>query len=393
MSDWEVVDNQDGQNQWEVVDDNPWWKQLESIAASGVHGANRGFSKVFGFGPHVQEAQQRYEQAKQHDPIAAEVGNVGAQIGSAIPFSLAGGMAARAIPGIGNVPRLGKYFQDILGGAIGGAGMGAVETPHGDETRLGNMASRAGELAAGEAIAPGIKYAAKEILKTPKRLWQADATNAADSIAKGLEKAKSASRAMYEEVFNAAGVPKVVPYAPSAKQLKDLKKLGGEGVDLTLSQYLQDHSPQNLKFFISEIDNTLRGIPRKQSIGDAAKNTTRQLLKAVKTDAQSQLEQALTSAGNPDLFKELKLADKFYKKEYVPYKGLEEKLKSYAADALGATDVTKAANKMPGFKHVFKDKHPGAAYAFSENPLVNAPGALPFAGSTYQYLAQKFLGK
>ena len=88
--------------------------------ASGIHGANKAFANIFGFGEHVKNAGERAEEARKTHPVATGTGEFLADVYSSIPFFLAGGGAAR---GAGLTGQAAK----IAGSALGGAGIGAVE--------------------------------------------------------------------------------------------------------------------------------------------------------------------------------------------------------------------------------------------------------------------------
>ncbi len=123
--------------------------------ASGIHGANKGFANIFGFGQHVKDANQKAEEAAKTHPFATGAGEFAADVYSSVPFFMAGGGAAR---GAGLTGKAAK----IAGAGLGGAGIGAVEKIGDDESRLGNIGKDAAVAAALETIIP---YAGRALRK------------------------------------------------------------------------------------------------------------------------------------------------------------------------------------------------------------------------------------
>lgn len=132
---------------------------LENIyRATGVHGANKGFANIFGFGPHVQEANTAAKQAAETHPFATGAGEIGADIAASVPFFMAGGAAARGIPLLNQSATAAR----IAGAGLGGLALGGVESKPKDESRF-EHAGKSGLLAAGiDAVLP---YAGRGIKK------------------------------------------------------------------------------------------------------------------------------------------------------------------------------------------------------------------------------------
>lgn len=139
--------------------------------ASGIHGANAAFANLFGFGPHVQEANKKAAEARKTHPVATGIGGLAADVYGSIPFFMAGGAASKAIPGIknlGTAGKFGKYLQNIVGTGIGGASIGAVRATGEDETKFGNISKDALIASLVESIMPALKYGFKAVPGTYK---------------------------------------------------------------------------------------------------------------------------------------------------------------------------------------------------------------------------------
>lgn len=359
-------------------------KMEDFYRASGIHGANRGFAKIFGFGQHQKDTQESYEKAKQTNPRATEAGNIAAQIASAIPFIMGSTSAIKGLTGGNAASALGRYGQNIAGASLGGAEKGLIETPYGEETRGGNVKEGALEFGLGEAFSPALKYGAKEALRIPKKILQTSAVNTAEAMSKGLAKSVKQSQLNYNEIFKAPGLPKALKYRPS--NFSELKELGGKGVSRLADEYEKNPTPQNLNLLWGEIKAADRALTNRSTIGEAAKTNISKVFSKTAKEIEQTLKHAFSFSSKPDLYKNLQKSNKYYMDEIVPFMPFREELAKFSAGKYPAGEVNKLANNSPEFRHLFEKEYPGIGYAHNKNALINAPGAIPVGGELYTKL-------
>lgn len=164
---------------------------------TGIHGYNKSFANVFGFGKHVDNANEAAKLSATTHPNATKAGEVFGDLLASVPFYMAGGQAAKAIP------KLGKAGQLVAAAGLGGGGFGFTKNPKEDESRLGN----ATEDALWSMLVPGANVGAKQLApKAGKLLAKAvgykPAKEIADKIAKSdLAKMLTESKAGYKSLF------------------------------------------------------------------------------------------------------------------------------------------------------------------------------------------------
>ena len=154
--------------------------------SSGIHGANRGFAKLFSpsGSQHQYNTQQSYEQAKETNPWATEAGNIGAQLYGSIPFmQLAGGATGGMAPGIA---------KTAATAGLGASAKAGYETPYDDETRLGNIAK---EGIGGAAFAGAGHLAGKGLGKAATLVKQG--AKSKNTIAEGISKTAKGFKEKY----------------------------------------------------------------------------------------------------------------------------------------------------------------------------------------------------
>ena len=378
MSDWEYVDDND--SGWEYVDeqsanDQQQPEQPQSFAdkmenfyrASGIHGANRGFAKVFGFGPHQQQTQQRYEQALETNPFATEAGNIGSQIASAVPFSMLAGM----IPGLAGS----GLAKNALKLGLGGATKAGIETPYGDETRLGNMATEGLESAA----APVVLHGAGKILKAGAKVgkealtpFNYSKTKIANKIDKSFGDLKGKYNKLYEGLFDAAeqeGISTNLPGSdlPENAMRKIIKK-SMRGIDSDVRESIEKafstNSPRNVHEAQSTLGEYIRNETKiKQrggSIDRNALNRAKKLQKEMKKELEMALERSESGLGN-----QYKDVSSGYKKEVVPY-SRNAAIQEFAAGESVPQDLIKAlrggGKSGKAFRKFLAEEHPEVKY-------------------------------
>lgn len=284
--------------------------------ASGIHGANRGFAKIFGFGEHQKNTQQAYEQAKETNPLATEAGNIGAQLYSSIPFY----QLAAMIPAL----KGGGLLKNSLQAGIGGVAKAGIETPYDEETRLGNMLTEGLENVGGVAALHGIGKGIKGGAKLIKHGAQSKEKIAGKigTAAKELKSKYTGPQGMFENFIEKAesgNVKTDLHFSPRTSKIIN-KELEGvnKGVRKAVIKAHKTNDVRDImdaesklgKFKRNQFNNAKKGGILDQDAIDAATHFEKKL--------GEELERAL-SKQSPDLGKELKNIRKGYKEEYVPY--------------------------------------------------------------------------
>ena len=332
----------------------------------GVHGLNRGFAKIFGFGPHQQATQQAYEQAKETHPLATEFGNIGSQVISSIPFAMATG----ATPGAGALYNIGRA-------ALGGALSGAIETPYDEETRLGNMFQNA----LSSAAFPALGYGLKGGYQTAKTLKNSGLpiSFSKEKIAKGITEKYTGNKTehgkLYESLFDEAKKlgaktnlkSKAANQALANKSID--KKL--EGVDKiarsAVKKAYETNEPAKVKEARTALSDFIRDQKRLKGSGNSYNRDAYREASKMHKDLGVELNKALEDIGLGKRYKDLNTS---FRKEVKPYEKIPALYEHQSGD-LTSKDFVKAlqGNAKSGkrFRANLAETHPEVR----RNQLIN----------------------
>lgn len=283
----------------------------------GIHGANRGFSKIFGFGPHQENAQHKYEEAVKTNPWANEIGNVAAQAYSSVPFMMAGTGAAGAIPGIN------PTFANIAGSALGGGAMGALETPNEDQSRTSNSLTDAMLSAAFASAVPVAKGAYNFAKKVPSSVSK---EKIATKIGEGFAQNKQKYSGLYGDLFNAAEQEGIKTSLPGSdlpdRALRRIIKKATNGIDeqtrKPIVKAFKTNSPEDVHAAKSKLGEFIRSENKIKRNGGRIDNDALQRAKQLKKELGQELSEALNKS-EQGLGVQYKDITKGYRKEVVPY--------------------------------------------------------------------------
>lgn len=354
--------------------------------ASGIHGANRGFAKVFGFGPHRENAENNYQEALRTNPKATVTGNVLAQLYSSIPFLMGGAQAARAIPGIG------AAAQNIAGSALGAGAMGAFSHPEEGETRGGNALKDvliAGTIPlAGKAIGFGAKAAGNSIGKIAPNLGKSITKNrVAESIGNSFKDVKSKYSTLYGDLFKDARNAGVKTNLPKVS-----KKLT-QGIDAdtvkSLRKALQTNEPKNVNQAQSKLGEYIRAEQKIKRNGGRIDQLALDNAKKLQKSLNKGLDSAFAKS-NPDLAKRFTAIKGGYKNDVVPY-SRNRAIQEFSAGELVPEDLVRAlrggSNSGKAFRKHLADKHPEVAINKKLSQLATGIGGATGLYGGYKYFA------
>lgn len=347
----------------------------EFLAASGVRGANRGFSKVFGAGKHREDSQTEYEKALETHPIATSFGNAAAQTYSAAPFGMAAG-------------------GGILGTGAGAGAMGLYEHPEEGETRLGNAGKNAALAVGGMGLAKGaqaIPGVASSISKGATK------TRVAESINKAFVEKKDKYSKLYGNLFKEADKAKIKVELPKFHGLtesaqKNAVKTATEGINpktvRAVKKAIASGKPKDVNKAQSKLGQYLREQTRKVKKGGSIDDIAYDKAEKLQKSLNKSLDQAFAKS-NPKLAKDYNKIKTGYKKEVIPY-SRNAAIQDYNAGELAAEDLVHALrgrnNSGKAFRKHLIDKHP----EFKTNQLIGRAGkAIGGAGALealHQYL-------
>jgi hypothetical protein len=322
--------------------------------ASGIHGANRGFSKVFGFGQHRENAENSYQQALKTNPKATEAGNLISQLISSIPFLMAGNGIAGAIPKIGNTAKT------ILGAGIGAGSQGAFEHPEEGETRGGNSLKNAligmAIPVAGKAIGSTVN-ATKKI--TPNLGKSLTKSRVAESINSSFNQAKDKYGKLYGDLFKDAKNANLKTTLP-AKPIKRITEGIDKDVVNVVKKAFNTNNPKHVNEAQSKLGEFIRAEQKIQRKGGKIDRDALSKAKRLKKELISELDKTF-SKSNPNLAKRYTDIKSGYKKEVVPY-SRNNAIREYNAGEWVAEDLVKAlrggGNSGKAFRKHLGDAHP-----------------------------------
>ncbi len=359
--DWEQYAVQDNSNEWDqYASDEPAAPEPEEelgamekfYRASGIHGANKAFANVFGFGPHVQNANAAAERARQTHPNATGAGEFVADVYSSVPFYMAGGLAGKALPGVknlGNAGKFGKYLQNIIGTGIGGAGLGAVRSVNEDETRGGNIGKDALISSLVEAIIPGIKYGFKPVQgmynQAAKQIFGAEGKVAKDML-RGLTPAEGREAGSVYEAGKRLGVELTPAEASGSPILAQAEgKLGtsepGQEAYMQFKKkqkLAQEQSVKDLLQQVSPSKKVAAGDVRKAAQSQIDKDT-QAMIKKARPHYEAAEKQTLTPNKLNSLLKDANIEGAWSKVLKDPLYKAE--LEGFGANSVKALDLTK----------------------------------------------------
>ncbi len=332
-----------------------------------VHGANKSFADIYGFGPHVDETRQRAAEAEEYAPTATSIGRGIGNVGAALPFAVAGGTG-------------------ILGSAAAGGAYGAAQRPEEGESRLGNAAKDAAlwaalpTIIAGYGGAKSLGNAAIEAL-APTKLSQPKTINQVSQLADELSKHFNSG---YSEIVTHPMLPDVVQVGLTPKTIDAIKtaspKLGksvSKAVHGTDVSRLHDTATQLGKF-----------IQKEQASANPSRATI-ETAQVVKNKVEKAIDKALdTVPGLKESYRGLdkEFADTLGKFGYR----LRNSLKNYSKDDIGFKDVMRKIREPEGgqfFRHAYGEQFPGIEGAQHAETWKN----LPAFKQTFN-LYEKYLG-
>lgn len=333
-------------------------KMENFYSSSGIHGANRGFAKVFGAGQHRENAENAYQEALKTNPKATEAGNLISQLISSIPFIMAGNSVAGAIPKIGNTAKT------ILGAGVGAGAQGAYEHPENGETRSGNSLKNA---LVGMAIPAGLKAAevggkaiGKTVAKVVPNLGKSlTKSRVAEHINNSFNQAKDKYGKLYGDLFKDARKANV----KTDLIQKPIKKIT-EGIDKTavnsVKKAFRTNNPSHVNDAQSELGRFIRA---EEKIQRANGRVDRESIKRAKK-LQKSLNKALDKSfakSKPELAKRYTDVKSGYKKEVVPY-SRNNAIQEFNAGNWVPEDLVKAlrggSNSGKSFRKHLRDIHP-----------------------------------
>lgn len=254
MSEREIISqlltDRDRPKSWNPFGDTEAFKnQMQDFYdASGISGANKSFANVFGFGEHVQNANEAAERARQTNPQATQYGELFGNIVSSLPFFSAAGIAAPLIPG------LGAAIPITTQAALGGAAHGFVKNPEKGESRLENAlmegAMSAALPAAGAALKGGGKLLGKAVeAAVPASLSQAKTVKEAAKMTRGF---REHFKEGYNKILSDSALPaKSAPQLSQRSAMNYVKNAPKHSDKVTKA--LQTQSPKDLHDAASQI--------------------------------------------------------------------------------------------------------------------------------------------
>lgn len=295
---------------WDQFQDNgqqqPELSGMENFyRASGIHGANRAFSSLFGFGPHTENTQQAYEQARETHPMATDIGYGVGQAAGMLPFLAAGTAAA---PG-------------VAGAAIGAGAYGAQNQPQEGETRLGNALYDALFATGLGAAGAGASKSKDLIKKIPY-----SKTKIANNINNAFTGAKGRYNSLYDSLFQKVeqeGIKTNLPGKDIPKRaLNKIINKATQGIDAQtmkpVKKAFKTNNPKDVHEAKSKVSEYIRNENKIKRAGGRIDNDAMAKAKSLKKDLNKELNDAL-KANNIELADEYKNITKGYKKDVVPY--------------------------------------------------------------------------
>ena len=369
----------------------PFSKGVNENIAGAIHGANRAFSKTFGWGQHQKDMQKNYDRSMELNPTATRLGHIGADVYSSLPFMAAGGGAA-------NLLGLGGRAAGAVGGGLGGGAMSAFSTPEEGETRLGNILFGAGLGAAGGALFPGItRYPTQAIKGVPGEIAQG-AMSAAKGVGKygeSLSQGRTADKMLkhynqltdkfrkgYGEILNNPKLEgKIKLEGMYNEKTADLMEKAA-AYSPNLKKAFKSGKLEDIHWAASDLGRLVNKISKK---GIDATPEQREILKAAKP-IQQQLEGVINKAldKQPGLKEAYRNLDKAYGKEMGPIsQHIRSGLKQYEKGKILPRHVlrrTKGA-KAEEYQTAYENMFPGMHRAKFESPLLNAGAHMsPYVG-------------
>jgi hypothetical protein len=298
------------------------WEDL--FRREGIHGGNREFAKIFGHGGHQQKTQEAYEKALETHPEETQLGANLARGYSSIPFFMAAGTTP-ALQG------LNPALQNIAAAGIGGGALGGLETPYGEETRMGNAINEAKQDALGATLFEGLRLGGKvlngqtKLPKLPKFLSQKEVGAEIGGDAKALSKELGA---VYEEVKTASKKAKI--NADTTRSVTEttgiLDPQTGKPITKTFKRVP----------VLQEISAELPGVPKEVQRNVHAALETGDIEQLI--DAEKMLGKTKHKAWLDDK-RGLKALDQ---DSYDAMTNMENKINDYIADALNKQEPTLA---------------------------------------------------
>ncbi len=354
---------------------------------TGVHGANRGFAKIFGFGPHQQETENKYQQALETHPAANKLGNFGAQAFSSVPAFMAGGMGAKQL-----APHASAYLQSILGGALGGGGLGALETPEEDESRLSNTLWGAGLGSAGAALFPGAKEIPSKIANAPKKTADFAKSLSQEQAVKDAFNKLVTSEAKFKKGYSEILEPKDalprITWKPSSDDIKTINEISPK-YSRNLIKFLDTGAPLDAHWAATDLGSLSAKLGGKTTLnGD--ERAVKLAADKMKQIVESKIDKVLsTRPGAKEAYRNL---DAEFIKEMAPIsKDIKLGLKKYGKNKIGAQDVLRRM-QGPGaeeYRHAFGKDLKGIKNAKYPETWKNVLAQVPASSSIFKFLGRE----